>query len=69
MSFLKRGEIHVGFLLYRDAQEILDEAILSTLVQLLLSEFKVSIINFFLQMMAARSDFCVRKCYCSEVAF
>lgn len=47
LAFLKPGEINVGFLLYRDSQEILDEAILSNLVQLLPSEFEVPIINFF----------------------
>lgn len=69
VAFLKSGEINVGFLLYRDSQEILDEAILSNLVQLLPSEFKGTIIIFFLQVMAAGSDFCVRKCYCSEEPF
>lgn len=69
VAFLKPEEAYVGCLLYRNAQGILDEAILSNLNQLLPSKFKVSISNFFLQVVAAWSHICIRKCYCSEEPF
>lgn len=46
-------EAYVGCPLYRNAEEILDEAILGNLVQLLPSELEVLISNFFLQVTAA----------------
>lgn len=53
VAFLKPEEAYVHCLLYRNAQEVLDESILSNLVQLLPPKFKVSIGIFFLQVVAA----------------
>lgn len=62
-------EAYVGCPLYRNAEEILDEAILGNLVQLLPSELEVLISNFFLQVTAAWSLICLRKCCCSKEPF